>query len=164
MSHPPVDTLGPRKRKAVPINPLNAEAERLENVAARKKARLALNSGKKVLVAKAKNTGHNETLPAKLSNRAQRQPSIEEVEDADDIRSRQRIPPNNPKNIIESDDDEPDGMAMSSKGSNKNKRNLPSEIDDDIPPPLLETEDDDDDDDEDIEPPTESAEAELRES
>ena len=164
MSHPPVDIPGPRKRKPVPINPLNAEVERLENAAARKKARLELNSGKKVLVAKAKKTGHKETIPAKLS-RAQHQPSIEVVEDADEIQLQQRIPPNNPKNILESDDDELDGMATSSNGSNMNQRQVPSEVDDDNPPPLLETEDDEDDDDEeDIEIVAESAEAELHES
>lgn len=161
MSHPPEDILGPRKRKPVPVDPLNAEAERLDIAAARKKARLELDQAKKVLVAKAKNTGNKETVPAKPTNRAQRQPSIEVVEDADEVQSRQRIPPKNPKNILESDDDEPeddepDHMATSSKRSNMNKkRYVPSDVDDTI----RDTEDDDI-----PESPEESAEAELRES
>jgi hypothetical protein len=140
----------------------------LENVAAQKKARLELNSGKKVLIAKAKNIGHKETIPAKLSNCAQRQPSIKVVENADEVRSWQRIPPNNPNNILESDDDEPDGMAISSKGSNINKRHILSEIKNKNQPPLLNTEDDEDnkenvEDIEIIESPAESADTELHE-
>jgi hypothetical protein len=59
-------------------------------------------------------------------------------------------------------------MAISSKGSNIDKRHIPSEIDNNNPPPLLNTEDDKDNEEnvedvEIIESPAESADAELHE-
>jgi hypothetical protein len=84
---------GSRKRKqAFSLNdPDNIEVARLATQAEKKKAKLSNNLSKK------KRTNQ------KTGSKSNRQPSVEEVEDADS--TQHRAFPRNPKNIIELDDD-----------------------------------------------------------
>ena len=86
---------GSRKRKqAFSLNdPDNTELARLATQAARKKAKMSKS-----------NVLEKEPTNQKSGSKSNHQPSIEEVEDVDN--TRQRILPQDPKNVMESDDDD----------------------------------------------------------
>jgi hypothetical protein len=96
---------GNRKcKQAFSLNdPDNIELARLATQAANKKAKLSK-----------KNNATNQKSGPKLN----RQPSIEEVEDTEN--TRQRVFPRNPKNILESDDDDVE-MTEATKKVNLSK-------------------------------------------
>ena len=85
---------GSHKRKqAFSLNdPDNTELARLATQAARKKAKMSKS-----------NVLEKEPTNQKSGSKSNHQPSIEEVEDVDN--TRQRILPRDPKNVMESDDD-----------------------------------------------------------
>jgi hypothetical protein len=98
---------GNRKRKqAFSLNdPDNIEVARLATQAAKKKTKLS----------KPKLSKKETTTNKKSGPKINRQPSVEEVEDEDTENTRHRVFPRNPKNILESDDDDIEMLEATKK-------------------------------------------------
>lgn len=87
-----------RKRKPAPVDPDNAEVARLQRNAERKQARLA----QAAKTAAPSSTENNEAPKTKARTR---QPSIEVIEDEDNIRASRKEKAKGVRHIIESSDD-----------------------------------------------------------
>jgi hypothetical protein len=110
-SSPPELISGPRKRKAPPVDPDNSETVRLELISQNKKKRIAKKDPRdaKSVGKTAKRTVNQPVVVTKPVEKITRRASVEVVVDVDDIQPAiNRVQPRNPKNIIESDQDDQD--------------------------------------------------------